>query len=81
MWVWSCWGSNPGPSPYQSDALPTELHDLCLSVMSTQKIDEGGVRTHASEEIAALTQRLRPLGHLASAANLALLPTRPSVRG
>ena len=24
---WSCWGSNPGPSPYQSDALPTELHD------------------------------------------------------
>ena len=24
----SCWGSNPGPSPYQSDALPTELHDL-----------------------------------------------------
>ena len=29
MWVWSCWGSNPGPSPYQSDALPTELHDPC----------------------------------------------------
>ncbi len=28
--------------------------------------DEGGVRTHASEEIAALTQRLRPLGHLAT---------------
>ena len=26
---WSCWGSNPGPSPYQSDALPTELHDRC----------------------------------------------------
>jgi hypothetical protein len=24
---WSCWGSNPGPSPYRSDALPTELHD------------------------------------------------------
>ena len=32
--------------------------------------DEGGVRTHASEEIAALTQRLRPLGHLATAAAL-----------
>ena len=30
------------------------------------KCDEGGVRTHASEEIAALTQRLRPLGHLAT---------------
>ena len=30
-----------------------------------RKCDEGGVRTHASEEIAALTQRLRPLGHLA----------------
>ena len=30
------------------------------------KSDEGGVRTHASEEIAALTQRLRPLGHLAT---------------
>ena len=27
---WSCWGSNPGPSPYQSDALPTELHDPAL---------------------------------------------------
>ncbi len=24
---WSRWGSNPGPSPYQSDALPTELRD------------------------------------------------------
>ena len=32
-----------------------------------EKGDEGGVRTHASEEIAALTQRLRPLGHLATA--------------
>ena len=31
-----------------------------------QRCDEGGVRTHASEEIAALTQRLRPLGHLAT---------------
>ena len=24
---WSRWGSNPGPSPYRSDALPTELRD------------------------------------------------------
>ena len=31
---WSCWGSNPGPSPYQSDALPTELHDRWLPLLS-----------------------------------------------
>ena len=31
------------------------------------QIDESGVRTHASEEIAALTQRLRPFRHLATA--------------
>ena len=34
--------------------------------LQSEKADEGGVRTHASEEIAALTQRLRPLGHLAT---------------
>ena len=33
---------------------------------ASKRSDEGGVRTHASEEIAALTQRLRPLGHLAT---------------
>ena len=36
------------------------------AILSQVKSDEGGVRTHASEEIAALTQRLRPLGHLAT---------------
>ena len=25
---WSVWGSNPRPSRYQHDALPTELTDL-----------------------------------------------------
>jgi hypothetical protein len=37
---WSCWGSNPGPSPYQSDALPTELHD---PVISSNHFRQGGV--------------------------------------
>ena len=41
----------------------------CAISLAWQKCDEGGVRTHASEEIAALTQRLRPLGHLAMAAS------------
>ncbi len=34
---WSCWGSNPGPSPYQSDALPTELHDPAPLVAAQQR--------------------------------------------
>ena len=28
-----------------------------------EMIDRSGIRTHASEGTAALTQRLRPLGH------------------
>ena len=51
--------------------LQPELH------YGRRKSDEGGVRTHASEEIAALTQRLRPLGHLAT---WVCLRRRPVVR-
>ena len=35
--------------------------------------DESGVRTHASEDMAALTPRLRPLGHLTSTKSLSLI--------
>ena len=34
---WSHWGSNPGPSPYRSDALPTELRDLVTAPRKTRR--------------------------------------------
>jgi hypothetical protein len=33
--------------------------------MQEKKVDESGIRTHATEVTGALNQRLRPLGHLA----------------
>ena len=55
--------SNLQPLDPRSNALPLSH---ATAVQGLEKSDEGGVRTHASEEIAALTQRLRPLGHLAT---------------
>ena len=54
-----------GQSPV--DFWSTPLTAWVRLLTHSAKCDEGGVRTHASEEIAALTQRLRPLGHLATA--------------
>ena len=54
-----------GQSPV--DFWSTPLTAWVRLLTRSAKCDEGGVRTHASEEIAALTQRLRPLGHLAPA--------------
>ena len=54
-----------GQSPV--DFWSTPLTAWVRLLTRSAKCDEGGVRTHASEEIAALTQRLRPLGHLATA--------------
>ena len=44
-----------GAAQHNTVMCPTEVH--------RNSADGGGVRTHASEEIAALTQRLRSLGH------------------
>ncbi len=68
--------SNLQPLDPRSNALPLSHATMCEAKTGTSRLrggaasqkssDEGGVRTHASEEIAALTQRLRPLGHLAT---------------
>ena len=60
---WRIRVSIPVPRRCERRTLPIELIPHCVS---TSKTDWSGVRTHASEEIAALTQRLRPLGHLAT---------------
>ena len=43
---------------------PDSFHVFCGKSKKLAKIcDEGGIRTHVSEETGALNQRLRPLGH------------------
>ena len=44
---------------------PLQFRHLAIRRTSVinEMIDRSGIRTHASEDAAALTQRLRPLGH------------------
>ena len=46
-------------------------------IEENRKFDRSGIRTHASEDTAALTQRLRPLGHPA----FLILPGYITMRG
>ena len=59
-------GAGFEPAPPKRPELGSGALDHSAILSQVVKSDEGGVRTHASEEIAALTQRLRPLGHLAT---------------
>ena len=55
----------------QTSSSSAKMHYEKVYMQVKKKLDWSGIRTHAPEEIGALIQRLRPLGHpvLYAAAN------------
>ncbi len=58
----------------------THNKEVAAKIDNNQKVDFGGIRTHA-QKTAALTQRLRPLGHEVSTSDTGTRTPVWNVRG